>query len=129
MWLVALLLKLLRMTTFCVVYKLLEIYNMKCIIYLIYILPKGTGNSVQVQQKNSVITKSIATILNDPCVGLSWTYIGTMTRNAKPTYVVCVLLVRGHVAVNWKLQMVCTFGNQGLSSHSEETKRQGFWNS
>jgi hypothetical protein len=39
MWLVALLLKLLRMRTFCVVYKLLEIYNMKCIIY---ISQKGT---------------------------------------------------------------------------------------
>jgi len=29
------------MTTFCVVYKLLEIYNIK---YIIYISPKETGN-------------------------------------------------------------------------------------
>jgi hypothetical protein len=25
--------------------------------------------------------------------------------------------------------MPCSFGNQGFSSHSEETKRQDFWNS
>lgn len=38
---VALLLKLLQMRSFCVVYKLLAMYNMKC---LIHISPKGTGN-------------------------------------------------------------------------------------
>jgi hypothetical protein len=45
---------------FCVVYKLLEIYNMKCIIHIIYISPKGTGNISACTAKISVITKSIA---------------------------------------------------------------------
>jgi len=37
------------------------------------------------------------------------------------------LLLPGHVVVAWKLlQKQCTFGNQGLSSHSEKQKRQVF---
>jgi len=37
---------------------------------------------------------------------------------------VCALLLPGHVGVGRKLlQKQCTCGNQGLSSHSEETKR------
>jgi len=55
----------------------------------------------------------------------------------KLTYVICALLlpgdlcVPGHVGMVWNLlQKQCTFGNRGLSSHSEgDGGREGFWNS
>jgi len=43
----------------------------------------------------------------------------------KLTYVVCALLLPGHVGVAWDLQKQCTFGNQALSSHLEERGKKG----
>jgi hypothetical protein len=38
---------------------------------------------------------------------------------------ICALLLPEHVVVAWKLlQKACTFGNQGLSSHSEERNKK-----
>ena len=45
----------------------------------------------------------------------------------KQTYVVFALLLPGHVGEAWKLlRKQCGFGNQGLSSHPEETKKARF---
>jgi glucose-6-phosphate dehydrogenase assembly protein OpcA len=51
----------------------------------------------------------------------------------KLKYVVCALLLPGHVNEAWKLDHnKSTFGNQGLSSHTEGAKKKKgkvFWNS
>jgi len=45
-------------------------------------------------------------------------------RTAKLTFVICALPFPGHVGIAWKLlEKQRTFGNQGLISHSEETKK------
>lgn len=44
-----------------------------------------------------------------------------------PCVMSCVSNLLGHAVVVWKLrQEQCTFGNQALSSHSDETKKGNF---
>ena len=42
----------------------------------------------------------------------------------KPTFVICALPFPGHIGIDWKLaEKQSAFRNQGLISHSEETKK------
>ena len=52
----------------------------------------------------------------------SWAKCGVLALR-KLTYVDSALLLPGHVGMPWKLlRTQCTFGNQGLSAHSEEVR-------